>query len=87
MLSSKQWFLNATTQSFSQIDDHGVCRGNTGQILAQWQLPVASSVAMDLLHRTMRTSLHRCITMTVKMASKGGALFYHRQFVVVHNRS
>ena len=30
-----------------EIDDHGICQGNTGQILTQWRRPVASRVALD----------------------------------------
>ena len=61
--------------SWANIYDHGVRQGNMGQILSQWQRPVASSVAMDLLHWAMRTSLHRFIVITIEMASKGGELF------------
>jgi hypothetical protein len=35
----------------------GGCWGNTEQVVAQWQLPGASSVALDLLHRAMPRSL------------------------------
>jgi hypothetical protein len=31
----------------------GSCWGNTEQVVAQWRLPEASSVAMDLLHWAM----------------------------------
>ena len=68
---------------WAEINDHGVRQGNTRQILAQWQFPVASSVAMDLLNWAMCTSLHRHIAMTIEMASKGGVLFCHCWFVVV----
>jgi hypothetical protein len=34
---------------YTKIDDHGIRRGDTGQILARWQSPVASKVALDML--------------------------------------
>jgi hypothetical protein len=40
-----------------------------GIILAQWRHPVASSEAMDLLHREMRAVMYQCIAMAIKMAS------------------
>ena len=39
------------------------------QVLAQWWHPVASSEALDLLHRAMRAVLYRRIPMAIKMAS------------------
>jgi hypothetical protein len=38
-------------------------------ILAQWRHPVASSEALDLLHRAMHTVTYRHIAMAIKMAS------------------
>ena len=61
-----------------EIDDHGVRRGDTGRIIAQWQSPVASSEALDVLHQAMRSALHRRIAMTIEMARKGGAFVRHR---------
>ncbi len=39
-----------------------------GIILAQWQRPVASSEAVDLLHWAMCAVTYRCIAMAIKMA-------------------
>jgi hypothetical protein len=39
-----------------------------GIILAQWWCPVASSKALDLLHRAMHAVTYRHITMAIKMA-------------------
>jgi len=39
-------------------------------ILGRWQRPVASSVAMDLLHWVMRIVLHRRTRKVIKMARK-----------------
>ncbi len=61
-----------------EIDDHGVRRGDTGQIIAQWQRPVASSEALDVLHRAMRLALHWRIVMAIEMAREGGAFVCHR---------
>jgi hypothetical protein len=38
-------------------------------ILAQWWRPVASSEALDLLHRAMRTVTYRRIAMAIKTAT------------------
>jgi hypothetical protein len=38
-------------------------------ILAQWRRPVASSKALDLLHRAMHAVTYRCIAMAIKTAS------------------
>jgi hypothetical protein len=38
-------------------------------ILAQWQRPVASSKALDLLHQTMHAGTYRRIPMAIKTAS------------------
>ncbi len=41
-------------------------------ILAQWQRPVVSSEALDLLHWAMRVVTYRRIAMAIKMASFAG---------------
>jgi hypothetical protein len=38
-------------------------------ILAQWWHPVASSKALDLLHRAMRSVLYWCTAAAMKMAT------------------
>jgi hypothetical protein len=38
------------------------------QVVAQWQLPGTSSVALDLLHWVMPRSLLQRVRMTIKMA-------------------
>jgi hypothetical protein len=45
-------------------------------MLAQWQHAVASSEALDLLHREMHTLTYRRIPIAIKMACKGGALVF-----------
>jgi hypothetical protein len=58
--------------------------GNTEQVVTQCQLPVASSVALDLLHWAMPRSLLQRICVVIEMACDGGTFirhcqFYHRQ--------
>ncbi len=45
-----------------------VCTMLLGVILAQWQRPVASSEALDLLHWAMHVVTYRRIAMAIKMA-------------------
>jgi hypothetical protein len=42
-------------------------------ILAKWRCPVASSEALDLLYRAMRTVTYRRIAMAIKTANFVGA--------------
>ncbi len=46
--------------------------GNTEQVVAQWRHPVASGVALDMLHWAMRFVLHRRTAMAIKMANVRG---------------
>ena len=50
---------------YAKIDDHGIRRGDTGRILAQWQNPVASRVALDLPYWAMRSASYRLIRMAI----------------------
>jgi hypothetical protein len=52
-----------------EIVNHGGCRGNTVQALAQWRHLVALHEATDALHWAMRPALHRRIRMVIKTAS------------------
>jgi hypothetical protein len=54
--------------------------GDTEQVVAQWQLPGASSVALDLLHQAMPRSLLQRIRMAIQMACDGGTFVCHCQF-------
>ena len=60
---------------YAKIDDHGIRRGDTGQILSQLRRPVASRVALDLPYLEMRSALYRLICMAFKMASEAGLFF------------
>jgi hypothetical protein len=59
----------------AKINDHDVCRGNMGQIIAQWQHLMASRVALDLLSWAMCSALYRLIRMAIEMACKAGPFF------------
>jgi hypothetical protein len=54
---------------FNVFVDHGGRLGNTTQALAQWQHPVASSEARDVLHLAMRPALYHPIRMVIKITS------------------
>jgi hypothetical protein len=47
--------------------NHDGRQGDTAQALARWQHPVASSEALDVLHRAMRPALYRCIVMAIEI--------------------
>ena len=51
------------------------------KILAQWWHPVASSEALDLLHRAMCTVSNHCIAIAIWTASKDGVFYQRRLFV------
>ncbi len=46
--------------------------GNTEQVVTRWQRPVASRVALDMLHWAMCFVLQRQIAVAIKMANVGG---------------
>jgi len=54
-------------------------RGNTERVVAQWRRPVASGEALVMLHRVMRSVLHRRTTMAIEIACDGGAFVCHRR--------
>ncbi len=51
---------------------HGGRWGNMEQIVAQCRRPVASGVALDMLHWVMYFVLHRHTAMDIKTANNGG---------------
>ena len=57
------------------------------QALAQWQHPVASSEAWDLLYWAIRPALYSRIRTAIKDASNLPAFFFAVNFAVAHNRS
>ncbi len=52
------------------------------EILAQWQCPVASTKALDLLHWAMGVVLYRRTTAAIEMATKVGPFFVVVLFAV-----
>ena len=54
---------------------HGGHWGDTERVVARWQRPVASGVALGMLHWAMRFVLHRRTAMAIEMAGRQGALF------------
>jgi hypothetical protein len=52
---------------------------NTEQVVAQCRRPVASGVALDMLHWAMHFVLHQRTAMAIKMANGGGTCSYHCQ--------
>jgi len=54
-------------------------QGNTERVVARWQRPVASGVALAMLHWAMpHVSLQR-LTMAINMVRRGGAFVCHRR--------
>jgi hypothetical protein len=51
--------------------------GNTERVVAQWRLPGASSVALDLLYRAMPRSLLQRVRKAIKMACDRGTFVRH----------
>jgi hypothetical protein len=46
--------------------------GDTEQVVARWRHPVASGVALDMLHWVMHFVLHWRTAMAIKTAKNGG---------------
>ncbi len=65
----------------------GSCWGNIEQVVAQWQHPVASRVALDMLHREILSVLPGCTAVVIEMANNGGHSFIIIDFVINHNHS
>jgi hypothetical protein len=70
---------------FNVFINHGSLWGNTAQALAQWQHPVASSEARDVLHWAMRPASYRRIRMLIKITSTFPAFFIVVDSIVAHN--
>jgi len=60
---------------YAKIEDHGVCWGDAGQILAQLRRSVASRVALDLPYWAVHSALYCLTRMTFEMAREAGACF------------
>ena len=62
-------------------------QGDTERVVARWRRPVASSVALDMLHRAMRSVLHRRTAMVIEMAPDRGHSFAAAAYIDCCNRS
>jgi hypothetical protein len=58
----------------------GGCWGDREQVVAQWQHPVASGVALDMPHWVMPSVSLQRARMVIKMACNGGAFVYFHPF-------
>ncbi len=58
----------------------GGCWGITEQVVAQCPRPVASVVALDMLHQAMPSVLLRRTAVAIKMACNRGTFLHHCQF-------
>jgi hypothetical protein len=61
--------------------------GNTERVVAQRRCPVASGVALDMLHRAMPSVLPGRTAVAIKTANKRGNSFVIMDFVINHNHS
>jgi hypothetical protein len=50
-----------------EIVDHGGRRGDAMRALALWRHSLASSEALDVLHRAMRPASYRCIAIAIEI--------------------
>ncbi len=57
----------------------GVRGSDTEQVVARWRRPVASNMALDILHWAMLHELLQCLRMAIKMTCNGGAFVRHRR--------
>jgi hypothetical protein len=55
--------------------------------LNQWRHPVASSEALDVLHRAIRPSLYCLIRMATEIVSDLPAFFVITDYLFAHNHS
>jgi hypothetical protein len=59
----------------TEIVDHGGRRGDAMRALARWRHPVASSEALDVLHRAIHPASYHRIRMAIEIASDLPAFF------------
>jgi hypothetical protein len=65
----------------------GSCWGNTEQVVTQWQCPVASGIALDMMHQAMSFALHRPSARPSKLAVTEDHFDAIINFVIDNNRS
>jgi len=54
-------------------------RGDTERVVTRWRRPVASGVALDMMHRAMPHVSRQRFRMAIEMSSDGGAFVRHRR--------
>ena len=54
-------------------------RGDTERVVARWRRPVASGVALDMMHWAMPHVSRQRFCMAIEMSSDGGAFVRHRR--------
>ncbi len=69
----------------NEFVNHSGHWGNVVQSLAQWRHPVASSEALDVLHRAMDPASYRLIRMTKKIARELHVFFVIVDSLVTYN--
>jgi hypothetical protein len=74
-LASKKLCFASVSLFAADIVNHGSHLGNTAQALAQWQHPVASRKALDVLHWAMHPALYRPLRMAIEISSSLPAFF------------
>jgi hypothetical protein len=66
---------------------HGGCQSDMEQLVTRWWQPVASGIAMDILHQAMHFISHRRTAMAIEMAGRQGDLFSIVDFIIDHNHN
>jgi hypothetical protein len=66
---------------------HGGRRGDTEGVVARWQHPVASGVALDMMHGAMPHVLRQRLRIAIEMSSDGGAFVHHQRLFARRNHS
>jgi len=61
---------------------HGGRRGDTERVVDQWQRPMASDVALDILHRAMARASLQHLRMTIEMACEVSTFARRSQYFV-----
>ncbi len=61
----------------------GGCWGNTERVVARRQHPVASGIALDMLHQAMPSVLLQHTAVAIKTAGRWGAFVRHRSLVCI----
>ena len=58
-------------------------QGDTERVVARWRRPMASGVALDMLHRAMPHVLFQRLRIAIEMACNGGTFACRRSFFCI----